>query len=72
MVLRCRQWGATDYLFAVSDHRTFGDYVGHHGLVMENGLPTDADLSIRHPNARVYNLLSHREVTARSGEGSHW
>ena len=65
-----RSYGSTDYLFAVNDRREFGDYVGHHGLVMENGLPTDAKLIIRRGGAHVYDLLSRREVTARCYEGS--
>jgi hypothetical protein len=69
VITRVRSYGSTDYLFAVNDLREFGDYVGHHGLVMENGLPTNAELSIRRPGAHVYNLLSHREVAARSAEG---
>ena len=68
VITRVRSYGSTDYLFAVNDLREFGDYVGHHGLVMENGLPTDAELSIRRSHAHVYDLVSHREVTARSGE----
>jgi hypothetical protein len=70
VITRVRSYGSTDYLFAVNDLREFGDYVGHHGLVMENGLPSDAELSIRRPAAHVYNLLSSREVTARSDEDS--
>ncbi|NQT17019.1 MAG: hypothetical protein HQ582_29955, partial [Planctomycetes bacterium] len=69
VITRVRTYGSTDYLFAVNDRREFGDYVGHHGLVMENGLPTDAELSIRRPGAHVYDLLAHREVATRSGEG---
>jgi hypothetical protein len=68
VVTRVRSYGSTDYLFAVNDRREFGDYVGHHGLVMENGLPTDAELSIRRPGAHVYNLVSHREVSTRSDD----
>jgi len=68
VITRVRNYGSTDYLFAVNDLREFGNYVGHHGLVMENGLPTDAELSIRRGRAHVYDLLSHREVTARSGK----
>ncbi len=70
IVTRVRSYGSTDYLFAVNDLREFGDYVGHHGLVMENGLPCNAELSIRHPAAHVYNLLSHRTVTTLAGDDS--
>ena len=33
-------------MFVVNDRREYGHYVGQHGLVMENGLPSDATLSI--------------------------
>jgi hypothetical protein len=66
VITRVRSYGSTDYLFAVNDLREFGDYVGHHRLVMENGLPTEAELSVRRPRAHVYDLVSHREVAARS------
>jgi len=63
-----RSYGSTDYLFAVNDAREFGDYVGHHGLVMENGLPTDATLTIAR-GGHVYDLVAHREVEARQEDG---
>lgn len=64
-----RSYGSTDYLFAVNDLREFGDYVGHHGLVMENGLPTEATLTIAR-GGHVYDLVAHREVTAQpAGDG---
>ena len=69
VITRVRRYGSTDYLFAVNDRREFGDYVGHHKLVMENGLPSDAKLAVRRPGAHVYDLLAHREVVASSGEG---
>ncbi len=70
VITRVRTYRDTDYLFAVNDLREYGDYVGHHGLVMENGLPTDAVLSIRHPGAHAYNLVTHREVAATSADGA--
>ena len=69
MIPHRRRYRDTDYVFAVNDRREFGDYVGHHGLVMENGLPTDAELSICRPETHVYDLLSHRAVAARADEG---
>lgn len=63
-----RSYGSTDYLFAVNDRREYGLYVGHHGLVMENGLPTDATLIIAR-GGHVYDLVAHREVEARGADG---
>ena len=62
IITRVRQYGTTDYLFAVNDLREFGDYVGHHGLVMENGLPQEAQLVVRRAPVHVYDLLAHRAV----------
>lgn len=58
-----RRWGSTDYLFAVNDRREHGDYVGHHGLVMEDGLPTDAVLTVRR-GGHVYDLVAGRKIAA--------
>ncbi len=61
---RCRSYGKADYLFAVNDRREFGDYVGQHGLVMENGLPSEATLTLNRGRGHVYDLLASREVEA--------
>ena len=63
VIPRCRSYGTTDYLFAVNDAREFGDYVGQHGLVMENGLPTLAALSIARKRGHVYDLVNGRLVS---------
>jgi hypothetical protein len=62
VVLRFRQYGAADYLFAVNDHRTFGTYVGHHGRVMEQGLPSSARLSVQRDAGVVYDLVKREHV----------
>ncbi len=64
-----RSYGSTDYLFAVNDLREYGLYVGHHGLVMENGLPTEATLTIGR-GGHVYDLVAHREVEAAADGGT--
>jgi len=56
-----RSTGGARYLFAYNDKRTFGDYVGQHGLVMEEGLPTSARLSIQ-GRGSVYDLVAHEQV----------
>ena len=65
MVLRFRQFGDTDYLFALNDRRQFGDYVGHHGKVMEQGLLNSATISVRRKAGFIYDLVSHRAVPAQ-------
>jgi hypothetical protein len=70
VVLRFRRYRDTDYLFALNDKRTFGDYVGHHGKVMERGLPNAAAVSVRRKGGVVYDLVRHRAVPAKAtGEG---
>ncbi len=68
VVVRFRRYRDTDYLFALNDKRTFGDYVGHHGRVMEKGLPATATLLIRRPNGHVYDLVRHEAVEAETTE----
>jgi hypothetical protein len=69
VVTRCRAYGTTDYLFAVNDQREFGDYVGQHGLVMENGLPSATTLSLGRKRGFVYDLVNGREVETSSRRG---
>ncbi len=57
-----------DYIFLVNDHREFGKYVGHHGRVMENGLPVETTLTINQPDGYLYDLVNHQPVsTTKSG-----
>ena len=70
VIVRFRQSGTTDYLFAVNDKRTFGTYVGHHGKVMEKGLPTSATLSVARQGGYVYDLVSHQAVPAKGSKGA--
>ncbi len=62
IVLRTRQYATADYLFAVNDKRTFGGYVGQHGLVMEKGLAASAEVQVKRSAGHVYDLLTHREI----------
>jgi len=62
VVVRLRRYGPTDYLFAVNDKRTFGSYVGHHGRVMEKGVPNSAVLSVSRKSGYVYDLVAHKPV----------
>lgn len=69
VVVRLRRYGTTDYLFAINDHRAYGDYVGHHRKVMEKGLPSNAFLMVSRPKGYVYNLVTHKEVETTSTRG---
>jgi len=68
-VVRLRQYGDAFYVFVLNDRRTFGDYVGHHGKVMEAGLPLQAEISLQTPNGTVYDLPAGRTAAAR-GDGA--
>lgn len=62
VIVRLRRYGTSDYFFAVNDHRTFGDYVGQHGLVMEKGLPARSTLMLNRAGGAVYDLTESRLV----------
>lgn len=68
IVPRIRTFGSSDYLFLVNDHREFGDYVGQHRLVMENGLPTSGTVTLGR-TGHVYDLLANREVQPATADG---
>lgn len=70
VILRTRRAGSARYLFVVNDQREPGGYVGQHGLVMENGLPTQAALTLPQDGAHVYDLTRHSQVIpTRTAEG---
>jgi len=70
VVVRWRRYGSSDYLFAINDRRAYGAYVGHHGKVMEQGLPSASELFVRRQAAAAYDLVAHEPVPLRpSGEG---
>ncbi len=58
VIVRLRRHGDADYAFVVNDHRAYGDYVGHHGLVMEKGLPSTAELRLRRRVGGLYDLVA--------------
>jgi len=73
VVVRCRHAGESDYVFVVNDHREFGTYIGQHGLVMENGVPSETEISLQSPEAHVYDLRKGREIKAvHEGGRLHW
>jgi hypothetical protein len=63
ILLQTRRQGDALYLFAVNDRREFGTYVGQHGLVMENGLPSSG--TVRLPGLtkmHAYDLVAGVEL----------
>lgn len=57
---------AADYIFLVNDSREFGDYVGHHGRVMENGLPAKTKLTLNRSQGYLYDLVRHQPVSLQA------
>jgi hypothetical protein len=73
IVTRIRSAGTADFVFVVNDRREFGTYVGQHGVVMENGLPSAGELTLRRTGGHVYDLVASREVPATArGEKLQW
>ena len=62
LVTWVRKGGKADYLFVINDKRTFGDYYGQYGLVMEKGMPNAGNVSIKRQVAAVYDLVKNQEV----------
>ncbi|MBI5821813.1 MAG: hypothetical protein HZA88_22805 [Verrucomicrobia bacterium] len=69
VVTRCRAFGKADYLFAINDKREFGTYVGQHGLVMEDGLPSETTLSLARKSGFVYDLIANQAVPTTASRG---
>lgn len=73
IILRTRRSGDAQYVFAVNDRREFGTYVGQHGLVMENGLPSGGTIALSTRAGAVYDLVRGTRVASRSSrEGLAW
>jgi hypothetical protein len=64
-----RAYQDADYVFVVNDHREFGQYVGQHGLVMENGLSAEGTLSIARNGGFMYDLVDHVQLPTRLADG---
>lgn len=67
IILRTRKSGDALYVFAVNDRREPGTYVGQHGLVMENGLPSSGTITLQQENASVYELTTHSLIVPKRG-----
>ena len=53
IVVYNRRWHETDYVVAVNDRRTFGDYFGPWGRCMEKALPTRGKVTHADPERKV-------------------
>jgi len=64
-----RAAGSADYVFLVNDRRDYGQYVGQHALVMENGQPASARVSIGRKTGHVYDLCSGQTLESQVEQG---
>ena len=69
IIVRTRREGEAVYLFVVNDHREYGTYVGQHGLVMENGLPSSGRVTLPGLDANVYDLTRGTQIVPQRVEG---
>lgn len=68
IITRVRRFGDATYVFVVNDKREYGSYVGQHGLVMENGLPSKGAVSLKAESANVYELTNTQFIVPKRGE----
>jgi hypothetical protein len=68
IITRVRKFGDATYVFVVNDKREYGSYVGQHGLVMENGLPSKGIVSLKAESANVYELTGTGFIVPKRGE----
>lgn len=67
IIVRTRKFGDATYLFVVNDRREYGSYVGQHGLVMENGLPSSGTVGLKAESANVYELTGTQFIVPKRG-----
>ncbi len=60
-----RRHADTDYIFLINDARQYGTYVGHHGLVMEDGQPSRTTVTLMRGKSFVYDLVRHQPLATR-------
>ncbi len=71
VILRTRRAGDATYLFLINDHREAGSYVGQHGLVLENGLPSTTLVTLPQETAHIYDLTRSAQVIPDRNAAGH-
>jgi len=71
IIVRTRKFGDATYVFVVNDHRECGTYVGQHGLVMENGLPSKGIVRLKAESANVYELTGTQFIVPKRGDDGY-
>ena len=70
LVVRQRGNDSADYVFAVNDKRTFGDYVGQWRMVQEKGVANSGTITVNHPAQSAYDLVKHQPVALKKEKNS--
>ena len=70
ILVHVRTCGSADYVFAVNDRHTAGDYIGQWGLVLEKGLPNSGTVTVRRTAGAVYDLVRHCAVPFSVKDGA--
>ena len=69
ILVHVRTYGTADYVFAVNDRRTAGDYIGPWRMVLEKGQPNAGVVTVKRPAGAVYDLVRHVAVPFESKDG---
>ena len=69
LVTWVRTSGETDYLFVINDKRTFGNYIGQYGKIMEKGLPNTGTVTVGRKAGAVYDPVEGKSVPFESAGG---
>jgi len=69
LVLHVRSYRTSDYLFAINDRRTYGDYVGPWRRIKEVGCPNAGTVIVSRETGAVYDLVRHERVPFVSEKG---
>ena len=69
IVLYRRGIPGADYVFAINDKRTFGNYLGQWKRLMEKGLPNSGTVTVKSNAQAAYDLVKHKAIDLkRSGK----
>jgi hypothetical protein len=69
ILLHTREKSGVHYLFAVSDKRKYGDYVGKYRRMMEDGLPNRGAIRVARATQHVYDLVNGGQAPFQSRGG---
>lgn len=65
-----RSYRNADYVFAINDRRTYGDFVGAWRRVKERGLPNSGTVTVKRAVGAAYDLVRHCPVPFVSEDGN--